>query len=66
MGFAPQRVIDFIDKRFVLVENLADPNKKMTFKPISLEQLKLHVKKDYIELTYNAKKEMEKKKINYA
>ena len=65
MGFAPQRVIDFIDKRFVLVENLADPNKKMTFKPISLKQLKLHVKKDYIEFTYNAKKELEEKKINY-
>lgn len=65
MGFAPQRVIDFIDKRFVLVENLADLNKKMTFKPISLKQLKLHVKKDYIELTYNAKKELEEKKINY-
>ena len=64
MGFAPQRVIDFIDKRFVLVENLADPNKKMTFKPISLEQLKQYVEKDYIELTYNAKKELEKKEIN--
>ena len=53
MGFAPQRVIDFINTRFVLVENLADPNKKMTFKPISLEQLKLHVKKDYIEFFAN-------------
>ena len=65
MGFAPQRIINFVNKRFVLVENLADPNKKMTFKPISLDQLKQYVKNDYIELTYNAKKELEKKKINY-
>jgi len=65
MGFAPQRIINFVNKRFVLVENLADPNKKMTHKPISLDQLKKYVKNDYIELTYNAKKELEKKKINY-
>ena len=65
MGFAPQRVIDFVNTRFVLVENLADPNKKMSIKPISLHQVKQLHEKDYIELTYNAKKELEEKKINY-
>ena len=59
MGFAPQRVIDFINTRFVLVENLADPNKKMSIKPISLEQVKQLHEKDYIELTINAQNELD-------
>ena len=59
MGFAPQRVIDFINTRFVLVENLADPNKKMSVKPISLEQVKQLHEKDYIELTINAQNELD-------
>ena len=59
MGFAPQRVIDFVNTRFVLVENLADPNKKMSIKPISLQQVKQLHEKDYIELTINARNEIE-------
>ena len=59
MGFAPQRVIDFVNTRFVLVENLADPNKKMSIKPISLEQVKQLHEKDYIELTINAQNELD-------
>ena len=59
MGFAPQRVIDFVNTRFVLVENLADPNKKMSIKPISLQQVKQLHEKDYIELTINAQNELD-------
>ena len=59
MGFAPQRVIDFVNTRFVLVENLADPNKKMSIKPISLHQVKHLHEKDYIELTINALNELD-------
>ena len=59
MGFAPQRVIDFVNTRFVLVENLADPNKKMSIKPISLEQVKQLHEKNYIELTINAQNELD-------
>jgi hypothetical protein len=59
MGFAPQRVIDFVNTRFVLVENLADPNKKMSIKQISLHQVKQLHEKDYIELTINARNELD-------
>ena len=59
MGFAPQRVIDFVNTRFVLVENLANPDKKMTFKPISLQQVKQLHEKYYIELTINAQNELD-------
>ena len=59
MGFAPQRVIDFVNTRFVLVENLADPNKKMSIKPISLHQVKQLHEKNYIELTINAQNELD-------
>jgi hypothetical protein len=59
MGFAPQRVIDFVNTRFVLVENLANPDKKMTFKPISLQQVKQLHEKNYIELTINAQNELD-------
>ena len=62
MGFAPQRIIDFRNTRFVLVENLANLNKKMSFKRINLEQLKQYVKNDYVELTMRAQKELEKRK----
>ena len=59
MGFAPQRVIDFVNTRFVLVENLADPNKNMSIKPISLHPVKRLHEKDYIELTINAQNELD-------
>ena len=64
MGFAPQRHINFVNNKFVLVENLADPNRKMSFKEITLEQLKQHVEKDYIQLTINAERELENRLKN--